>query len=435
MLEENGQFRYESRWAVNAVEERAAFEWFVDSVMARWQADRAMHVYHYGHKEASTLKRLMGWYGTREDAVDRMLRGGVLVDLLSITKQALWASVETYSLKALEPFHGYRRGVPLEDAGQAMRQVEHALEMKREVKLDSDACRVIARYNEDDCHSTLALRNWLEGLRAEQIAKGFALPRPPAREDAPSENVHTRQERVARVAAALKNGISENFEARTEEQNSLWLLADLLDWHWREARVAFWEKYRLQEMTDEQYMDEREALADLKWEREIAPEGRKKNWTGVYTFPPQETNLEEGSPVYSEGARVGTVASIDHAQRTVHINQAQAARDVRPRSLYSFRIVGTEEHADSLLRFAEEIVERGFDENPMYATATALLLRRAPSGGRLRERAETAEEAAVRLALELRGDVLAIQGPPGAGKTYTAAAMILRALAAGRKWA
>ncbi len=183
VLDEHGQFRYESRWAMNPAQERAAFEWFVDSVMARWQADRGMHVYHYGHKEASTLKRLMGWYGTREDAVDRMLRGGVLVDLLSVTKQALWASVETYSLKALEPFHGYERAVALEDAGPAMRQVEHALELKRDVKLDSDACRVIAGYNEDDCHSTLALRNWLEELRAKEVAKEIDLPRPAARDD------------------------------------------------------------------------------------------------------------------------------------------------------------------------------------------------------------------------------------------------------------
>ena len=73
VLDGDGRFRYESRWAVNAVGEQAAFEWFIDFVMARWRVHRGMHVYHYGHKEASTLKRLMGWYGTREEEVDRLL--------------------------------------------------------------------------------------------------------------------------------------------------------------------------------------------------------------------------------------------------------------------------------------------------------------------------------------------------------------------------
>lgn len=432
VLDDNGAFRYEKRWALNAAEERAAFEWFVDFVMARRALHPGMHVYHYGHKEASTLKRLMGWYGTREEAVDRMLRGGVLVDLLSITKQALWASVETYSLKALEPFHGYTRTTPLNEASTAMRHIEHGLELGRAVELDSKACQTVAAYNEDDCHSTLALRNWLEKLRANQVAKGAEMPRPPARDDAPSENVRTREIRVARVAAALKEGVPVEVEARTEEQQARWLLADLLDWHWREARVGFWEKYRLAELKDDDLMDERDAIGELQWTQEIAPQGRKKNWVSVYTFPPQETSLGEGSVVYSDGERVGTVVWIDFAQWVVHISQGQKTRQARPRSVYSFKLVETEEQAESLLRFAEDVVERGFGGNPTYETATALLLRKAPRL-LLRGSGETAEEAAVRLALELRGDVLAIQGPPGAGKTYTAAAMILRALAAGKR--
>ena len=45
-------------------------------------ADPTMHVYHYAPYEPTALKRLMGRHGTREDEVDRLLRGGVLVDLL-----------------------------------------------------------------------------------------------------------------------------------------------------------------------------------------------------------------------------------------------------------------------------------------------------------------------------------------------------------------
>jgi uncharacterized protein len=96
---------YHCKWAFNADEEKRSFEWFVDSVMARWAEHPGMHIYHFTAYEPSALKRLMGRYATREDEVDRMLRAGLLVDVHTVLRQAIRASVEEYSLKALEPFH------------------------------------------------------------------------------------------------------------------------------------------------------------------------------------------------------------------------------------------------------------------------------------------------------------------------------------------
>ena len=107
--DESGNSVYGSRWAVNAEEEKRAFETFVDTVMARWAKYPAMHVYHFTGYESGALKRLMGRYATREDEIDRMLRAYLLVDLHTVTKRSLRASVEHYSLKALEPFYGFER--------------------------------------------------------------------------------------------------------------------------------------------------------------------------------------------------------------------------------------------------------------------------------------------------------------------------------------
>ena len=74
--------------------ERDAFERFIDFVMARLEADPSLHVYHYAPYEPTALKRLMGRYGTREAEVDRLLREGVLVDLLRAVRQSLRASVD-----------------------------------------------------------------------------------------------------------------------------------------------------------------------------------------------------------------------------------------------------------------------------------------------------------------------------------------------------
>jgi uncharacterized protein len=131
-----GNPAYASQWSVNAEEEKLAFEGFVDFVIARWEQYPAMHVYHFTGYESGALKRLMGRYATREDEIDRMLRAYLLVDLHTVVKRAIRASVEQYSLKALEAFYCFQRKVPLEDARPALRQVQHIFELGETAQLD-----------------------------------------------------------------------------------------------------------------------------------------------------------------------------------------------------------------------------------------------------------------------------------------------------------
>src|SRR6202035_1580908 len=118
------------RWCFTVQEEKQAFEWIVDEIMRRWTEAPTMHVYHFGSYEQSKFKWLMGRYATREDEIDRMLRAGLFIDLHTIVKQAMRAGVEEYSLKALEVFHHFERRTPLEESREAMRYVEHWLELE-----------------------------------------------------------------------------------------------------------------------------------------------------------------------------------------------------------------------------------------------------------------------------------------------------------------
>ena len=95
------------------MEERAQFEAFIDQTMAAWTSDPGMHVYHFGHYEPSALKRLMGRYATRGEELDKLLRAEKFVDLYPVTRQAVRAGVESYSIKKLEQFYGFARAVPL----------------------------------------------------------------------------------------------------------------------------------------------------------------------------------------------------------------------------------------------------------------------------------------------------------------------------------
>lgn len=121
---------YRSFWAFTEHEERQAFESVIDLIVHAWQQHDGMHVYHYAPYEPSAFKRLMGRYATREAALDRMLRAGRFVDLYGVVRQGLRAGIERYSIKNLEVFYGFTRGVSLADANRALLVMEQALELK-----------------------------------------------------------------------------------------------------------------------------------------------------------------------------------------------------------------------------------------------------------------------------------------------------------------
>ena len=82
----------------------------------------------------------MGRYASREEEVDRLLRSQVFVDLYGVVRQGLRASVESYSIKRLEPLYGFERSVPLQAANHALAKVQACLELDAAATI-SDADR------------------------------------------------------------------------------------------------------------------------------------------------------------------------------------------------------------------------------------------------------------------------------------------------------
>ncbi|MGB7947169.1 MAG: TM0106 family RecB-like putative nuclease, partial [Candidatus Binatia bacterium] len=427
---------YLNKWATNAEEEKRTFEWFVDSVMARWVEHPGMHIYHFTAYEPSALKRLMGRYATREDEIDRILRARLLVDLHTVLRQAIRASVEEYSLKALEAFHGFERAVPLEDARQAMRQFEHSLELGRPVDLDSDEREAIETYNADDCLSTKSLRDWFE-RECEALEKmGRTIARPVVSDGAPPPTIDERQKRIAQLVDDLVNGIPADKSQRTEEQSARWLLAALLDWHRREDKADWWEYFRLRDLSDEELLDERYALAGLRVVKRVGIAGKLP--VDRYQFEKQETTVRSGDKVCRGEEKIGEVIGIDLADRWVEIKKTTKARDVHPSSVFvDTRGPKSDVLAGSLFRLGEWVKNNGMDIGGSYRAACDLLLRRAPrltgGAGPLIRFGESTVAAAKRLGASLDHSVLAIQGPPGAGKTYGGARMICELIQRGKK--
>ncbi len=432
---EDGRLEYRGLWALDPAGEKLAFETFLDQVAARRARWPDLHVYHFAPYEPAALKRLMGRHATREEALDRMLRAELFVDLHAVAKQSVRASVERYGLKELEAFTGFTRELPLEAARSALREAEWALELGRPETLSDEARRAIESYNRDDCLSAWALRDWLEGRRAELVAGGAAIERPTAPgEGEPSEKLRAWQERVNELKERLQVGVPADPEARSDEERARFLLAHTLEWFRRENNVAWWDFFRLQKASPEDLFDEPTGAAGLRF---VATVGGTANCP-IHRYeyaPEQDVRIKSGDIAQAGEVEIGTVEAIEPAARTLDIRKRAQAGSTHPEAVFGYFVVRPDEPEGALLRLADEVTRGGIEHGESYRAARALLLRRppAPEGTDLVHAGETAHEAALRLALDDDVAVLPIQGPPGSGKTYTAARMACELVRTGKK--
>jgi predicted RecB family nuclease len=433
---------------VTLAAEKHAFEALVDLLIARLDADPSLHVYHYAAYEKTALGRLAQRHGTREEEVDRLLRGRVLVDLYRVVRQGIRASVESYSIKRLEPLYGLEREIELKSATSSILAFEAWLEGGADENGDvgETILRSIADYNRDDVLSNWRLRDWLEARRTdlERELKG-PLPRPPRHPEAeaPKPLAPDRQ-RVADLVDALSAGVPAEAADRSPVEHGRWLLAQLLGFHKREENAFWWRFFELAGMTDDELVDAREPIGHLEFVEDLGPVGRGSRLER-YRFPLQDHALKVGRGV-DDPARVGhdggswtcgTVDSIDEVGLTLVLRRGPTQQaGARPKALIPNELVPSAALHRSLVRTAEWVLERGIEAAGPGRAARDLLVRRPPrllDDGPLRRAGEPSLDAARRLGRTIDQSVLAIQGPPGSGKTYTAAEMIVALVADGRR--
>lgn len=432
-----GDPRYTARWARTPSEEKAAFL----ALMARIQRGRLefpdLHVYHFGHREADALKKLSCRHGVKEEEVDDLLRRHVLVDLHAVVRQGLRASVESYTLKQLECLYGFVRETDRRAAAEAMQLYGFWLETNDPALPIASYTPVIERYNQEDCLSCYRLRDWLEARRDELAAltgQPPARPRPDPEAEKKAKN--ERNAEAAAVVEELRTGLPEDEAGDDAEQRARRVLSHLVGWHWREQKSAWWEYYRAKELPPAERLEDRAVLHGLSYEGVVGQVA--KSHLHRYRFPLQEHSLrakqEAEDPDTGKGASVYDVGA-SH----IDLKRGKTSKAGHPRSLIATGPIDTQLQEQTLLAVAKSVARRGASAQAgEFRSARALLLRTPPSspsgaGQPLLAPDEAPVDGIVRIALGLAGEVLAVQGPPGSGKTYAAAKTIVALLAAGRR--
>jgi uncharacterized protein len=417
--------RYHAFWAHDEADEKRAFEQLVDFLVRRLDDDPAMHVYHYAPYEEVRLKTLAGRHGTREAEVDRLLRGEVLVDLYRIVRQSVRVGQEGYGLKKLEPLYLDAREGEISDGGSSIVAYEQWIENGDDALLEA-----IRAYNELDCLSTLGLRDWLEQRRLELIAQVGELPRPEALDGLAPEEIAEADERAEKLAAALLE----------DERPGNWLLAQLLGWHRREARPEWWAWFDRLQKTDEELVADHECIGDIRFVEIVEDLGRSARYR--YAFDPtQEHKFGVGDkpvdPRTEKGA--GEIVAVDAGAGFIDLKRGKGGGWEHPRSLVPPKPIGNKAQQEAVARIAEDVLDDPNGDPPRRRAVLDLLRREPPrvrgvrAGEPLQQPGESGSHATRQIVRALDGACLAVQGPPGAGKTWTGAAVIVDAVRAGRR--
>ncbi len=438
-------------WAHTIRDERQALVDFLAFVQERREQHPGMHVYHYAAYERTHLLSLAARHGVGEEAVDDLLRAGVLVDLYPIVRKALVVGSHSYSIKKLEPLY-MGDDLRLSDVTNAADSITAYVDAIDELRNGDPAAGQhmldeVADYNAYDCRSTLRLRDWLLSLRQ-------AAPAAPVQPEELLPPIPVEREPNPVYTALAAELADVDPLDRDADQTALALAAAAIDYHRREAKT-FWQDHfdRLRNPVDD-WADTRDVLvverASVERDWGTLPRARSQSreirLSG--TLAPGSRIRPGGTPhlVYDDPLPPSVTAPAPGSKgataRAVVLDASENGEAFEVLVKESLPVGGGEPHAELPVALApaapprakpqpEAIAEWGqevLDALPAMLPDPALdLLRRVPPRGALAAvQGDDTVSAVVATLLGLDRSYLAIQGPPGTGKTYVGSNVVAR---------
>ncbi|MCM3921913.1 TM0106 family RecB-like putative nuclease, partial [Frankia sp. AiPs1] len=449
-------------WAHDRHGERLAFESFVDWAVARSREHPGAHIYHYAPYELNALRRLAARHGTREREVDELLVGNRLIDLYAVVRRSLRISQPSYSIKYLEPlFFPDARQAAVKNAADSIVAYESFL-AHRAAGEPAEADRVlaeIAEYNRVDCVSTHRLHRWLLGLREQEgvaAREGVAVDPgalgPDAAGAVEPASLTGDDDRDALVDA-LVAGLPPEPAAWSAAQRARALLAAAVGYHRRENKPAWWtyfaaliaDRASLEAADDCAVPTGWAVLED--WEEPSGRRRRSRRLLQARVDPNRPHPFDRGESVRllypgPPGAAGGTTnAVVERAEPHVLHLRESVAPDAVGRALPTAVLPGAPVRPEPKPTAVRELARRAVAALPgrLPAESATDLLRREPprligSSAGLPVPADGDDQvtAVLTAVSALDGSYLAVQGPPGAGKTYLAGRLIQHLVAQGK---
>jgi uncharacterized protein len=449
VLEGGKSSAFHPLWAHDRPGERKALIDFLALVAKRRKRFPNMHVYHYAAYEKTALLRLAGRHGVGEDDVDDLLRSGTLVDLYPIVRKSIRTGSESLSLKALEPLYmgSQLRSGDVTTAADSITQYARYSELRGNGEVDEAATvlKQIEDYNHYDCASTRELRNWLLMRAYENSVIPLGAQ--------PVANGGDIEEADALAAKLHAFSGDPTTDDRTPEQTAVALVSAARGYHRREDKPFWWAhfdrlNYPVDEWADETdvfLVDQAQLVVDWHKPPRAQKLQRRLQLTGelargalndkVYALyePPAPSGLTD-NPDRRAAGHAEVVGCDDPTVPTSVVICERTPADGNtfhelPFALTPGGPVNTKPLREAIEAAAAEVAA-GLPQFPRTAVAD-ILLRQPPrtrSGSDLPRSGDAIDDITAAL-LDLDSSYVAVHGPPGTGKTYTAAHVITRLVA------
>ena len=419
-FDNSGVRQFRDFWGHNPEEERKAFSDFVDWAFRRWLKDPSMHIYHYGSYEVTALRRLMGSNGIKEYEVDMLLRNEVFVDLYNIVRHGIIIGEPSYSIKNVEHLYREKRDTEVSSGGESIIIYEEWRSNPDGLTWEtSEVLKAIRDYNIDDCNSTQELAEWLRAQQSSHNIKYY-------KDLSENEEVDDKEEETE--ATILRDKILDKALSETDEtkQSVLKNLAWLLEFHKRENKPTWWRFFDRLGLTEIDLYEDMECLVGLvRTKREpFLHKPRARNLTYEFSFDinqPFKGHTKYFYVLNDDRFKLTTI-SFDPDDGLICL-QSKGAPPNRI-SLIPDQFV----NPAPIPKAIQDVIEKNMKNNFSSSAINDFLFRKKPrfiNGPKnpILEPNLPGEEfikAIVLAANELDSSYLCIQGPPGAGKTFTA---------------
>ncbi len=417
-LHEAGEWRYRSWWAHDLDAQREMVEDLVALFYERRERYPRSHLYHYNHTERSAIERLVDG-AVAQSRVDALKYSGYFVDLYPIVRNAFTVGAESYSLKSLEKLVGFTRATEIQRGTGAVVEYERWMASR-----DPVAIANIEAYNRDDVVATKALRDWVVAQRPAALAWREA--------QFARENANEELDGLRAALATFAVADPDSPEA---------LLGHLLSYWSREKAAAEMPLRATLRSSAEAAIDALGAIGGLRYEGEVAPEGRRRTTCWRFGYPDQELDSDFDEPgtrvAFLDGEGhlcVGEVRAHDPQAREVVVQPPGTYEGPRPRALALHRAVAPGAKWDALEDVARRVVAAGSIAGAPAALAD--LLRGAAPRVAGRESGAAFGDGVgeiVSWVERLEDSYAPIQGPPGTGKTHRGGHVIVSMVRDGRR--
>ena len=445
-FDEEGNRQFKDFWAHNPEQEKRCFEDFIQWVYQRWLQDPTMHIYHYANYEIAACRKLMGRYGVCEFEVDQLFRNEVFVDLYKIVKGGLLLGEPRYSIKNVEHLYRGKRETEVGNGGDSVVVYEQWRELhSRGEQGDnwktSKILNDIRDYNIDDCDSTQELVDW---LRQQQLQHGIVYEgKTDVIEPDVNEEVTDRTQLRDRLLEQVLSERKSDPRKAALTENLAWVL----EFHRREAKPIFWRLFERLGLSHIELMDDLDCLACCKrTEREpFKPTARARNLAYEYRFDPTQEFKGAQKQFYLLGVETddGNTAKVTWVQEESDLESGLIVLQskVEPPEIVS--LVPDEYVNPNPIPQAihQSVIE--YESGQLSSSPSAIIDFLTRSKPRIKGHAEGAIapshdpserlQQIIHAISNLDCSYLTIQGPPGAGKSYTGKHVIAELMKGGAK--